>query len=121
MSVRSLLKINKGNEIHLWSLKAIFVKVSQNFIKSHLKFCLISQISAHSLWDVWYRRAKQVSETFREDPEQCFILYPERLPYRNTCSQLSMIISYSNKNIQTIDKHKQIPLSELIPSQKYML
>ena len=52
MSARSLLKLNKGNEIHLGSLKAIFVKVSQNFIKSHLKFCLISQISAHSLWHV---------------------------------------------------------------------
>ena len=31
-------------------LKAFFVKVSQNFIKPHLKFCLISQISAQSLW-----------------------------------------------------------------------
>ena len=30
----------------------IFVKVSQNFIKPHLKNCLISQISAHSLWHV---------------------------------------------------------------------
>ena len=54
MSVRSLLKLYKGNKIHLGSLKAIFVKVSQNFIKSHLKFCLISQISANSLWHVWF-------------------------------------------------------------------
>ena len=30
----------------------IFVKISQNFIKSPLKFCLISQISVHSLWHV---------------------------------------------------------------------
>ena len=52
MSVRNLLKLNKGNKIHLGSLKAIFVKVSQNFIKSHLKVCLISQISANSLWHV---------------------------------------------------------------------
>ena len=51
-----LPKLNKGNKIHLGSLKAIFVKVSQNFIKSHLKFCLISQISAHSLWHVWASR-----------------------------------------------------------------
>ena len=28
----------------------IFVKISHNFIKSHLKICLISQISVHSLW-----------------------------------------------------------------------
>ena len=31
----------------------IFMKISQNFIKAHLKFCLISQISVHSLWHVW--------------------------------------------------------------------
>ena len=30
----------------------IFVKISQNFIKSHLKICLVSQISVHSLWHV---------------------------------------------------------------------
>ena len=28
----------------------IFIKISQNFIKSPLKLCLISQISVHSLW-----------------------------------------------------------------------
>ena len=31
----------------------IFVKLSQNFIKSPLKICHISQISVHSLWHVW--------------------------------------------------------------------
>ena len=46
MSIRSLLKLNKGFKIPLGSLKAIFVEVSQNFIKSHLKFCLISQLMA---------------------------------------------------------------------------
>ena len=30
----------------------IFVKISQSFIKSPLKFCFISQISVHSLWHV---------------------------------------------------------------------
>ena len=30
----------------------ISVKISQNFIKSHLKICLISQTSVHSLWHV---------------------------------------------------------------------
>ena len=30
----------------------IFVKISQNFIKSHLKICLNSQTSIHSLWHV---------------------------------------------------------------------
>ena len=38
MSIRSLLKLNKVLKIPLGSLKAIFVEVSQNFIKSHLKF-----------------------------------------------------------------------------------
>ena len=37
MSVRSLLRLNKGNRIHLGSLKATFVKVSQNFIQISLK------------------------------------------------------------------------------------
>ena len=32
----------------------ILVKISQNFFKSPLKNCLISQISVHSLWHVWF-------------------------------------------------------------------
>ena len=52
MSIRCFLKLNIGLKISLGSLKAIFVKVSQNFIKSHLRVCLISRISAHSLWQV---------------------------------------------------------------------
>ena len=34
----------------------IFVKISQNFIKSPLKFWFISQISVHSLWHVWVNK-----------------------------------------------------------------
>ena len=41
VSIRSLIKLNEGFKIPLGSLKAIFVEISQNFIKSHLKFCLI--------------------------------------------------------------------------------
>ena len=52
VSIRSLLKLNEGFKIPLGSLKANIIQVSQNFIKSHLKFCLISQISVHSLWHV---------------------------------------------------------------------
>ena len=66
MSVRSLSKLNKGNKIRLGSLKAIFVNVSQNFVKSHLKFCIISQISAHSLWHVCSN-----SELILHDREDC--------------------------------------------------
>ena len=31
----------------------MFKKLSQNFVKSPLKFCLISQILVYSLWHVW--------------------------------------------------------------------
>ena len=31
----------------------VFIKISQNFIRSHLKICLTSQILVHSLWHVW--------------------------------------------------------------------
>ena len=47
-----VFKVKKGSKIPLGSLKANFVQVSQNFIKSHLKFCQISQIAVHSLWHV---------------------------------------------------------------------
>ena len=45
---------NKGFRLFWGSFKVIFVKISQNFIKSHLKICLISKISVHSLWHVCY-------------------------------------------------------------------
>ena len=37
MSIRSLLKLNQGFETLVGSLKVIFIKVSQNFIKIPLK------------------------------------------------------------------------------------
>ena len=42
----------------------IFVKISQNFIKSHLKICLISQTLVHSLWHVWY--GVHISNSFQD-------------------------------------------------------
>ena len=42
----------------------IFVKISQNFIKSHLKNCLISQTLVHSLWHVWY--GVHISNSFQD-------------------------------------------------------
>ena len=41
----------------------IFMKISQNFIKSHLKFWLISQISVHKFWHVFYDK-KIKTDTF---------------------------------------------------------
>ena len=39
----------------------ISVKISQNFIKSPLKFWFISQISVHSLWHVWKMSHRDIS------------------------------------------------------------
>ena len=44
---------HKGFCLFMESFKVIVVKISQKFIKSHLKICLISQFSVHSLWHVW--------------------------------------------------------------------
>ena len=52
--ITSFLHLNKGFWLLWGSSKVIFVKISQHFIKSHIKMCLISQISIHSLWHVWF-------------------------------------------------------------------
>ena len=44
--ITSFLHINTGFWLLLESSKVIFVKISQNFIKSHIKFCLISQFQS---------------------------------------------------------------------------
>ena len=43
----------KDFRLHWGSPKVMFKKISQNFVKSSLTFCLISQTLAHSLWHVW--------------------------------------------------------------------
>ena len=50
--ITSFLHLNEGFCLIWGSSRLIFVKISQNFIKSDLKICLISQISVHSLWHV---------------------------------------------------------------------
>ena len=52
MFITDFIHYNIGFWLFWGSFKVIFVKISQNFIKSHLKICLISQISVHSLWHV---------------------------------------------------------------------
>ena len=52
MFITSFLYLNKGFWLFWGSSKLFFVKISQNFIKSPLKICLIAQISVHSLWHV---------------------------------------------------------------------
>ena len=54
MFITNFIHYNKGFWLFLGGFKVIFVKTSQNFIKSHLKICLISQISIHSLWHVCF-------------------------------------------------------------------
>ena len=39
----------------------MFMKISENFIKSHLKFWLISQISVHKLWHVFYAKKSNLT------------------------------------------------------------
>ena len=51
--ITNFIHYDKGFWLFWRSFKVIFVKISQNFIKSHLKNCLISQISIHSLWQAW--------------------------------------------------------------------
>ena len=53
--ITSFLHLSKGFWLFLVSSKLLLVKISQNFVKSPLKHSLISQISVHSLWNVWMR------------------------------------------------------------------
>ena len=52
LSQASYMK-KKDFRLYWGSSKVMFKKISQNFVKSPLKFCLISQILVHSLWHVW--------------------------------------------------------------------
>ena len=49
----SFLNENKDFRLYWGNSTVMFKKISQNFVKSPLKFCLISQILLHSLWHVW--------------------------------------------------------------------
>ena len=52
MVFTSFLNENKDFRLYWGNSKVMFKKISQNFVKSPLKFCLISQILLHSLWHV---------------------------------------------------------------------
>ena len=45
--------MEKDFGLYWGSSKIMFKKISQNFVKSPLKFCLISQVLVHNLWHVW--------------------------------------------------------------------
>ena len=62
--ITSLLHINKGFWLLRRSFEVTFIKITLNFIKSHLKICLISQISVHSLWHVWNVVEKQAANFY---------------------------------------------------------
>ena len=51
--ITNFINYNKGFWLFWGSFKVAFVKISQNFINSHWKICLILQTSVHSLWHVW--------------------------------------------------------------------
>ena len=73
--VTSFLHLNKGFWLFWGSSKVIFIKISQNFINSPLKICLISQISVHSLWHVcvWV-------QPFKWKTEQCLLSHLRSWP-----------------------------------------
>ena len=72
----------------------IFVKISQNLIKSPFKICLISQISVHSLWhvcltcvDVFYLLIKmdfKLSQTNKGPGRTAKVVHSE-LPKLSAC------------------------------------
>ena len=68
----------------------IFVKISQNFIKSHLKICLISQISAHRLWHVCYGMIYSLRKLLKNQPYICpNVLFDRKTKDENhLCSNL---------------------------------
>ena len=51
----------KDFRLYWGSSEVMFKKISQNFIESHLEFCLISQILVYSLWHIWNRLYKKLS------------------------------------------------------------
>ena len=52
MEKKKKKKKKKDFRLYGGSSKVIYKKISQNFVKSPLKFCSISQINVHSLWYV---------------------------------------------------------------------
>ena len=54
MVFTSFLHENKDFRLYWESSKVMFKKISQNFIESPLKFCLISQNLVHSQRHVWF-------------------------------------------------------------------
>ena len=62
--ITNSIHYDKGFWLFWGSFEVILVKISQNFIKSHLKICLISQISVHSLWHVCRSKVKWVQNKY---------------------------------------------------------
>ena len=86
--ITSFLHLNKGFWLFWGSSKVIFVKISQNFIESHLKICLISQISVHSLCHVCPR----VSWMTTYLGKSCSFGFP-RVPFVNCRHVMYLVIS----------------------------
>ena len=53
----------------------MFKKISQNFVKSALKFCFISQILVHSLWHVCMAYGQEL-----------LVVFTMVFPYSHFCS-----------------------------------
>ena len=46
-------KTNNNFRLYWGSSEVMLKKISQNFIKFPIRFCIISQLLAHSLWNLW--------------------------------------------------------------------
>ena len=85
MFITSFLHLNKGFWLFWGSSKVIFVKMSQNFIESPLKICLISQTSVYSLWHVcnWHNSTMSLN-FWMQFPAKWFFLTALSVYYNYT-------------------------------------
>ena len=63
-----LLTWKKKTRLYWGTSKVMFKKISQNFVKSSLKVCRISQILVHSLWRMGWLGRKTSTQTKQTKP-----------------------------------------------------
>ena len=82
----------------------LFVKISQNFIKPHLKICLISQISVPSLWYVCSRLYFLCKDfTFLFKIKTCTCVSNVRITWK-TRSIFKKVIVQANRALLSLNK-----------------
>ena len=134
--ITNFMHNNKGFWLFRESFKVIFVKISQNFIKSHLNICLISQIAVHSLWHVWMNCIKKVCtvnplynvsvgpQRFMTLKWIChcndFLLFrPQDEQLQNKCAATSTWFAMSEFLISNLDKSTGTGCRTIFPGQVF--